>query len=61
MARVYALSTFYKDKGSGYFDKDYKGWYNIGIDEFQPEKGERKAEYTLNRRCFWKARSPILF
>lgn len=43
MARVLNLSTFYKDKGSGYFDKDYKGWYNIGIDEFQPEKGEKKT------------------
>lgn len=43
MARVLALSTFYADKGSGYFDKDYKGWYNIGIDEFQPEKGEKRT------------------
>ena len=43
MARVLALSTFYTDKGAGYFDKDYEGWYNIGIDEFQPEKGERRT------------------
>ena len=43
MARVLALSTFYNDKGSGYFDKDYKGWYNIGMDEFQPEKGEKRT------------------
>lgn len=43
MARVLALSTFYADKGSGYFDKDYKGWYNIGLDEFQPEKGEKRT------------------
>lgn len=43
MARVLSLSTFYKDKGSGYFDKDYKGWYNIGFDEMQPEKNERRT------------------
>ena len=43
IARVLALSTFYTDKGSGYFDKDYKGWYNIGMDEFQPEKNERRT------------------
>lgn len=40
MARVLALSTFYADKGSGYFDKDYDGWYNIIVDEFQPEANE---------------------
>lgn len=43
MARVLALSTFYADKGSGYFDKDYDGWYNIGLDEFQPEANEHKT------------------
>lgn len=42
-ARVLNLSTFYGDKGSGFYDKDYKGWYNIAIDEFQREKGERKT------------------
>ncbi len=41
MARVLSLSTFYKTKGAGYFDKDYKGWYNIGMDEFQPEANEK--------------------
>ena len=50
MARVYALSTFYKDKGSLY-DKDFlndpKMRYNVAIDEFEKmgieafgEKGE---------------------
>lgn len=43
LARVLNLSTFYKDKGSGYFDKDYTGWYNIGMDEFQPEKNEKRT------------------
>ncbi len=43
MARVLALSTFYADKGNGYFDKDYKGWINIGLDEFQPESNEKSS------------------
>lgn len=42
-ARVLNLSTFYADKGNGFYDKDYKGWYNIAIDEFEREKGERKT------------------
>ena len=46
MARVYALSTFYTDKGS-IFDKDFlkdlSMRYNIAIDEFQREKGEKNT------------------
>ena len=46
MARVYALSTFYNDKGS-IFDKDFLDdpnmRYNIAIDEFQREKGEKNT------------------
>lgn len=46
MARVLALSTFYTDKGS-IFDKDFLNdltmRYNIAIDEFQREKGEKKT------------------
>ena len=38
MARVYALSTFYNDKGS-IFDKDFlndpKMRYNVAVDEFE--------------------------
>lgn len=45
-ARVYALSTFFNDKGS-IFDKDFLNdpamRYNIAIDEFQREKGERNT------------------
>ena len=45
MARVLALSTFYSDKGSGYFDKDFLDdltmRYHICLDEFQKEKNER--------------------
>lgn len=46
MARCFALSTFYSDKGS-IFDKDFLNddnmRYNIAIDEFQREKGERNT------------------
>ena len=45
-ARVYAISTFYNDKGS-IFDKDFLNdeamRYNIAIDEFEREKGERNT------------------
>lgn len=46
MARVYALSTFYNDKGS-IFDKDFlsdpKMQYHVAIDEFEREKGEKNT------------------
>ena len=46
MARVYALSTFYSDKGS-IFDKDFlkdpNMRYNIAIDEFERESGEKNT------------------
>lgn len=46
MARVYAISTFYTDKGS-IFDKDFLNdpnmRYNIAIDEFEREKGEKNT------------------
>lgn len=46
MARVYALSTFYTDKGS-IFDKDFLAdpnmRYNIACDEFEREKGEKNT------------------
>lgn len=46
MARVYALSTFYNDKGS-IFDKDFLNdpnmQYHVAIDEFEREKGEKNT------------------
>lgn len=46
MARVYAISTFYTDKGS-IFDKDFLNdpnmRYNVAIDEFEREKGEKNT------------------
>ena len=46
-ARVYAISTFYTDKGS-IFDNEFlkldpKNKYLIAIDEFEREKGERNT------------------
>lgn len=47
MGRVMALSTFYNDKGSGLFDKDFlldpKMFYNIAFDEMNREKNEKKS------------------
>lgn len=47
MATVLSLSAMAKDKGVALFDKDFLinnpgMYYNIAIDEFQREKGERK-------------------
>ena len=47
MARVLSLATFYNDKGSGLFDKDFlddpKMYYNIVLDEMNREKDEKKS------------------
>ncbi|MBO7713203.1 MAG: phage DNA encapsidation protein [Methanobrevibacter sp.] len=47
MARVLALSTFYNDKGSGLFDKDFlndpKMYYNICLDEMNRELNEKNS------------------
>lgn len=43
MARVLPISTFYSDKGNGYFDNEYDGWYNIAVDEFQREANEKNT------------------
>lgn len=47
MARVMALSTFYNDKGSGLFDKDFLNdpnmYYNICLDEMNREKSEKNS------------------
>lgn len=47
MARVLDLSTFYNDKGSGLYDKDFlndpKMYYNICLDEMNREANERKT------------------
>lgn len=47
MARVMCLSTFYNDKGSALFDKDFlkdpNMYYNICLDEMQREKNEKNT------------------
>lgn len=47
MCRVLALSTFYSDKGQGYFDKDFLNdpnmYYHICLDEFMKEKNEKSS------------------
>ena len=47
MARVLALSTFYNDKGSGLFDKDFLDdpnmYYNICLDEMNRELNEKRS------------------
>lgn len=48
MCRVMDLKTFYNDKGSGLFDKDFlndpKMYYNICLDEMMAEKNERRFD-----------------
>ena len=41
------LSSFGKLKGVGFYDKNYDGWYNIFMDEFQLEQGERKTSFDI--------------
>ena len=47
MARILALSTFYNDKGVGYFDNEFlndeKMYYNICLDEMNREVGEKNS------------------
>lgn len=47
MCRVMALSTFYNDKGSGLFDKDFLNdpnmYYNICLDEMNREQSEKRS------------------
>lgn len=41
--RVMACSTFYNDKGRGYFDNEYKGEYIVILDEMNREQSERNT------------------
>lgn len=47
MARVLNLATFYNDKGSALYDKDFlknpKMYYNIALDEMNREKSEKNT------------------
>lgn len=47
IARVFSIATFYNDKGSGLFDKDFlldpNMFYNICLDEMNREKSEKNS------------------
>lgn len=47
ICKVLALSTFYSDKGNGFFDKDYikqpNAYYNICLDEMNRESNEKNS------------------
>lgn len=51
MARIFALSTFYNDKGSGLYDADFlndpKMYYNICFDEMNRDRNEKKTHDIL--------------
>lgn len=44
---VVPLSQFGKLKGVGFYDKDYEGEYNIILDEFQLEIGEKRTSFDI--------------
>lgn len=44
---VVPLSQFGKLKGVGFYDKDYEGEYNIVLDEFQLELGEKRTSFDI--------------
>lgn len=44
---VMPLSQFGKLKGVGFYDKDYAGMYNIILDEFQLEQGEKRTSFDI--------------
>ena len=44
---VCPLSQFGKLKGVGFYDKDFDGWYNIILDEFQLEEGEKRTSFSI--------------
>ena len=44
---VVPLSQFGKLKGVGFYDKDFKGEYNIVLDEFQLEIGEKRTSFDI--------------
>lgn len=44
---VIPLSQFGKLKGVGFYDKDFEGEYNIILDEFQLEIGEKRTSFDI--------------
>ena len=44
---VLALSGMAKMKGVAFYDKDFKGTYNLVLDEFQLEQGEKRTSFDI--------------
>lgn len=44
---VFPLSAMAKLKGVAFFDKDFTGEYNIVLDEFQLEQGEKRTSFNI--------------
>lgn len=44
---VMPLVQMGKLKGQAFYDKDYKGWINIVLDEFQLEQGETRTSFDI--------------
>ena len=44
---VLPLSAFGKNKGVAFYDKDFDGLYNIVLDEFQLEQGEKRTSFDI--------------
>lgn len=44
---VIPLSQFGKLKGVGFYNKNFKGYYNIVLDEFQLEKREKRTSFDI--------------
>lgn len=44
---VCPLASFGKLKGVGFYDKNYDGWYNVILDEFQTEQGEKRTSFDI--------------
>lgn len=44
---VLPLSGMAKAKGVAFYDKDFKGTYNIVLDEFQLEQGEKRTSFDI--------------
>lgn len=44
---VLPLSAMAKNKGVAFYDKDFKGYYNIVLDEFQLEIGEKRTSFDI--------------
>lgn len=47
ICEVLPLSQFGKVKGVGYYDKNFTGIYNIALDEFQLEEGEKRTSFDI--------------